>query len=79
MSHGRVFYRCGCLRLQCRCPGPHVDTVLPVACDRHASAYLAALQEAMEATMRRVLEIHPWLDRLRLEDDRDRLIDDARD
>ncbi len=66
MSHGRVFYRCGCLRMQCRCPGPHVDTVLPMDCGRHCETPL----------------IYRWYEPMRsleFESDRERLIDDARD
>lgn len=39
MSHGRIFYQCGCLRAQCRCidRGGHVTTWLDHPCPKHPS------------------------------------------
>jgi hypothetical protein len=100
MTHGRTFYRCGCIRVQCRCPGPHLDTVLPVECLKHrqeragftaevdllgdvweeAPAYAAVLQRNFEDAARRVFERHAELFRLlAIVEDRERLIDEARD
>jgi len=33
--HGRLLYSCGCLKAQCRCPGPHTDMRLDYPCPKH--------------------------------------------
>ncbi len=33
--HGRVLYRCGCVKMQCKCIGPHTDTWLEHPCEKH--------------------------------------------
>lgn len=75
MSHGRTFYKCGCLRVQCRCPGPHTDTVLPVECLKHRQER-AAFEQRIEAALALP---NPWFERALLARDRERLIDERRD
>jgi hypothetical protein len=67
VTHGRTFYRCGCIRVQCHCPGPHLDTVLPIECKLHRAE-------------RSVFEEHALLFcALAVDDDRERLIDERQD
>jgi len=77
-NHGRTFYRCGCIRVQCRCPGPHIDTVLPIECKTHRQErreYEAAVASIFE----RHAELFCRLAESERADDRERLIDDRRD
>ena len=73
--HGRLLYSCGCVKAQCRCPGPHTDMRLDYPCPKHVGQYavqfpqLKAIAEAV--LMRQDLS---WQLQRQEDEDRERLI-----
>jgi len=80
MSHERVFYSCGCLRMQCRCLGPHVTRTLTYPCPKHtAGAFESRTYHWADGGTTVVHSADPdaslaFMARLEIETDRDRLL-----
>lgn len=52
-EHVRVLFSCGCVRMQCRCPGPKRDERLSYPCAEHAMRELG--EQGDHQQVRRIL------------------------